>query len=168
MLSLVWLCVTPWIRHEPARLLCPRNFPGKNTDAGFHFSSPRSSRPRDQTYISCISCTGRRFFTSYKGPGSFSSVLWKHLVPLMCLVDLLSISVLKLVFNQAYPQKMLLPNPITSSSFDWFFCSWGLRTLGGGENSSWGYISSGPRGYCYSWVLSLTQCPQHCRVSLYW
>lgn len=27
-----------------------------------------------------------------------------------CLVDLLSISVLKLVFNQAYPKKMLLPN----------------------------------------------------------
>lgn len=37
---------------------------------------------------------------------------------LMYLVDLLSISVLKLVFNQAYPKKMLLPNPITSSSFD--------------------------------------------------
>ena len=44
------------------------------------------------------------------GPGSFSSVLRKHLVPLMCLVDLLSISVLKLVFNQAYAKKMLLPN----------------------------------------------------------
>lgn len=75
----------------------------------------------------------------------------------MYLVDLLSFCSETCLW-QAYPKKMLLPNPITSSSFDWFFCSWGLRTLGRGENSSWGYISSGPRSYCYSWVLILTQC----------
>ena len=31
----------------PARLLCPCNFPGKNTGAGCHFLLQGSSRPRD-------------------------------------------------------------------------------------------------------------------------
>ena len=35
----VYDCVTPWTRREPARLLYPWNFPGKNSGAGFHFSS---------------------------------------------------------------------------------------------------------------------------------
>ena len=100
------------------------------------------------------------FFCSLKTPGNREALL-------ICLVDLLSISVLKVVFNQAYPKKMLLPNPVTSSSFDWFFCFWGLRTLGGGENPSWGYISSGLGCYRCSWVLILAQDPQHCWVSLH-
>ena len=33
-LSCVWLFVTPWM--QPARLLCPWDFPGKNTRVGCH------------------------------------------------------------------------------------------------------------------------------------
>ena len=35
LLSHVWLLVTPWTL--PARLLCPWDFPGKNTGVGCHF-----------------------------------------------------------------------------------------------------------------------------------
>ena len=45
------------------------------------------------------------FFCSLKTPGNQEALL-------MCLMDLLSISVLKFVFKQAYPKKMLLPNPV--------------------------------------------------------
>ena len=34
--SWVWLFVTPWTV-QPARFLCPRNFPGRNTREGCHF-----------------------------------------------------------------------------------------------------------------------------------
>ena len=40
----------------PTRLLCPWDFPAKNTGVGCHSFSRESSRPRDQT---CISCIGR-------------------------------------------------------------------------------------------------------------
>ena len=44
----------------PTRLLCPWNFPGRNTGVRCHFFSSRdSSQPRDQTWVSCISCIGR-------------------------------------------------------------------------------------------------------------
>ena len=35
--SRVRLCATPW---QPTRLLCPWNFPGKNSGVGCHFLSP--------------------------------------------------------------------------------------------------------------------------------
>ena len=38
---------------EPASLLCPWSFPGKNTGVGCHFLLQRSSQPRDWTLISC-------------------------------------------------------------------------------------------------------------------
>ena len=43
----------------PARLLCPWDFPLKNTGVGSISSSRGSSQPRDQTHISCGSCTGK-------------------------------------------------------------------------------------------------------------
>ena len=46
----------------PARLLCPWNFPGKNTGVGCHFFSRESSPPRDWTWVSCIA---GRFFTNW-------------------------------------------------------------------------------------------------------
>ena len=104
------------------------------------------------------------------GPQSFSSVLWKHLATRR-LCDVSPGSVPNFCSEICLQASISQENAATkscSSSFDWFFCSWGLRTLGGGENSSWGYISSGPRGYHCSWVLILTQCPRHCRVSLCW
>ena len=36
---------------QPARVLCPWNFPGKNTGVGCHFPLRGSSWPRDQTLI---------------------------------------------------------------------------------------------------------------------
>ena len=44
---------------QPARLLCPWNFPGKNTEVSCHFLLQESSRPKDRTHVSCISCIGR-------------------------------------------------------------------------------------------------------------
>ena len=43
----------------PNRLLCQRDFLGKNTRVGCHFLLQGSSRPRDQTYFSYISYMGR-------------------------------------------------------------------------------------------------------------
>ena len=58
MLSCVWTFATSWtIDHH--RLLWLWNFPGKNTGVGTISSSRGSSRPRDQTCISCASCSGR-------------------------------------------------------------------------------------------------------------
>ena len=41
-------------------LLCPQDFPGKNTGVGYHAFSRGSSLPRDQTCISYVSGTGRQ------------------------------------------------------------------------------------------------------------
>ena len=46
----------------PARLLCPWDFPGKNTGVGCHFFLQGSSQPRDWT---CISCVCRRILHHY-------------------------------------------------------------------------------------------------------
>ena len=46
----------------PASLLCPCNFPDKNTGEICHFLLQRSSPSRDWTCISCISCIGRQIF----------------------------------------------------------------------------------------------------------
>ena len=43
----------------PARLLCSWDFPGKNTGVGCHFLLQGYFKPRDQTHVSCVSCTGR-------------------------------------------------------------------------------------------------------------
>ena len=49
--------MTPWT--IVTRLLCPWDSPGKNIGVGCHFLLQRSSRPRDQTHIFCISCIAR-------------------------------------------------------------------------------------------------------------
>ena len=43
-----------------ARLLCSWNCPSKKTGVGCHFLLQGSSQPRDQTLVSCVSCTGRQ------------------------------------------------------------------------------------------------------------
>ena len=48
---------------KPARLLCPLDFPSKNTGEGFHFLLQGIFLTTDQTHVSCISCIGR-FFTT--------------------------------------------------------------------------------------------------------
>ena len=47
-----------------ARLFCPWDSPGKNTGVDCHVLSRGSSRPRDQTRISCDSCVASGFFTA--------------------------------------------------------------------------------------------------------
>ena len=44
------------------RLLCPWDFPSKNTGMGCHFFSRGSSQPRSWTQVSCIA---GRFFTNW-------------------------------------------------------------------------------------------------------
>ena len=44
---------------QPARLLCPRDSPGKNTGVGCHALLQGIFLPRDQTHISYVSCIGR-------------------------------------------------------------------------------------------------------------
>ena len=44
---------------QPIRLLCPWDYPGKNTGVGCPFLSRGSSQPRDRTKVSCTSCIGR-------------------------------------------------------------------------------------------------------------
>ena len=49
-------CMTLWCHGlQLSRLFSPWNFPGKNTGVGCHFPASR-----DQTHVSCISCTGRQ------------------------------------------------------------------------------------------------------------
>ena len=50
---------------QPARLLCPWNFPGKNTGVGCHFLPPPGDLPdSDQTCFSHVSCIADGFFTT--------------------------------------------------------------------------------------------------------
>ena len=63
--SHVWLFVTPWT--VVARLLCPWDSPGKNTGVGSHFLLQGSSQPRDQTWVSCISCIAGSLSLSHQG-----------------------------------------------------------------------------------------------------
>ena len=46
-------------RLQPASLLCPWDFPGKNTGVGCHFLPRGSSPVSSQTHISCTSCIVR-------------------------------------------------------------------------------------------------------------
>ena len=55
LLSCVQLFVTPW-----TVTLCPWNFPGKNTGGVAISSSRGSSWPRDQTWVSWISCISKQ------------------------------------------------------------------------------------------------------------
>ena len=45
---------------QPARLLCPWDFPSKNIGVGCH---ALLQGPQDRTQVPCISCTAGRFFT---------------------------------------------------------------------------------------------------------
>ena len=49
---------------EPARLLCPWDFPGKNTGVGCHFLLQGIFPPRDWTRVSHVSCIAGGFFTT--------------------------------------------------------------------------------------------------------
>ena len=61
MHSAAQLCLTLCnpMDYSPPGLLCPWDFPGKNTGVGCHFLLWGSSRPKDWTSVSCVSCTDR-------------------------------------------------------------------------------------------------------------
>ena len=59
-----------------AGLLCPWDFPGKDT--GVAISSSRSSRPRDRVLVSCVSCIAGRFFTTSVTAGLPSKSVSQH------------------------------------------------------------------------------------------
>ena len=63
----------------PARFLCPWDFPDENTGVSCHLSR-RSSRPRDRTHVSCVSCTAGRFFTA-ELPGKLTEKVNSFQVP---------------------------------------------------------------------------------------
>ena len=56
-----------------AALLCPWDSPGKNTGVGAIVFSRGSSRPRDQTRVSCISCLCRQILYPLRHWGSSQS-----------------------------------------------------------------------------------------------
>ena len=58
--SCVWLFATPWT----TRLLCPRNFPGKNTGVRCHFLLQGPSPSRDQTVSLASLALAGGFFTT--------------------------------------------------------------------------------------------------------
>ena len=62
------LCPTLLRCHEPepSRLLCSWNFSGKNTRVGSHFILQGSSKPKDQTHISCTGRLAVRFVDIYR------------------------------------------------------------------------------------------------------
>ena len=58
-----------------SRLLCPWNFPGKNTGVGCHFLLQGfvPTRPRDWTSVSCFPCIGRQIcshWVTWEAPAS--------------------------------------------------------------------------------------------------
>ena len=53
--------LSPYTYPKPTRLLCPRDFPGKNTGECCHFLLRGSSWPKDQTFVSSLA---GGFFTS--------------------------------------------------------------------------------------------------------
>ena len=57
VLSRVWLFVTPWT--VAWTVLCPWDFPGKNTGVGFHFLLQGIFPIRGSNLHLCVSCIGR-------------------------------------------------------------------------------------------------------------
>ena len=55
--SRVWLSATLWL--QPARLLCPWDFPARTLEWVTKPSSRGSSQPRDWAHVSYVSCIGR-------------------------------------------------------------------------------------------------------------
>ena len=64
-------------RRQPMRLLCPWNFPCKNTGADCRFLLWGSSQPRDRTCVSYVSCIGRQVLYHQCSLGSPCSELVK-------------------------------------------------------------------------------------------
>ena len=67
ILFYIYVCIYILAHHISAvpwavvpRLLCPWNFPGKDTGAGCHYLLQGIFRPRSQTNTSFISCIGRQ------------------------------------------------------------------------------------------------------------
>ena len=51
--------------HEPARLLCRWDSPGKNTRVGCHFLLQGIFPTRNRIHLSCVSCIGRQILSHW-------------------------------------------------------------------------------------------------------
>ena len=67
---------------QPATLLYPWNFPGRNTGVGCHFLFQGSFQPRDRAHIYGFSCTGRQILSHY--------TTWEALPMVLCAVHLVT------------------------------------------------------------------------------
>ena len=63
---------------QPAKFLCPGNFPGKNTRVGCHALLQGILPTRDRTHISYVSCIIGRFFTTRPLEKKPWSPFWAH------------------------------------------------------------------------------------------
>ena len=78
LLSRVWLFANPWT--VPARLLCPWDFPGKNTGAGCHFLL-QGIFPTQGSNLGLLNCRQTLYHLSYQGsrPLSWYLTVKNHL-----------------------------------------------------------------------------------------
>ena len=72
LLSPVWLFATPWT--VAPRLLCPWDFPGKNTGVGCHFLL-QGMFPAQGLYLHLLHWQADSFFSSFLAGGFFTSEL---------------------------------------------------------------------------------------------
>ena len=68
MCSVTQLCLS--VCDPMARFLCPWNLPARTPKWVAIPFSKRSSRPRDQTHVSCVSCIGKRILYTAGPPGN--------------------------------------------------------------------------------------------------
>ena len=61
---------------QPARLLCPMDFPGKNTGVACHFPLRVIFPTQGSNLHLCVSCTAGRFFTSVLPGKQWSRVVF--------------------------------------------------------------------------------------------
>ena len=138
----------------PIRLLCPWDSPGKNTEWVAIPISRGSSQPRDQTWVSCVSCSADGFFTCWalreapKMSVQFSSVAQSYLTlcdPMNCSTPGLPVHHQLLEFTQTHvhwvSDAIQPSHPLSSPSspalnlsqqqglFQWVSCSYQMAQV---------------------------------------
>ena len=123
-LSRVRLFMTPWTvaRQAPAHGISQARIL-----EWFPFPSPGdSSRPRDQTCVSCISCTAGRFFTT-EPPGKLSMITRNELIRKSSYRSTLIILIRILV--SLIRMKQLWTSYLTSLCLSFHYCKMGLMRV---------------------------------------
>ena len=102
VLSHVWLS-----RVWPTRLLCPWNFPGKNTGVGCHFLLWGSSRPVDRTHVSCVSCIGRQIL--------YHCTTWEAFTTWRCILKVTRRTLRQFSFTVTDVPRLIRERPLVES-----------------------------------------------------